>query len=93
MKYCKRLYELRIDNDLTQKEVAEILNTTKQNYSNYERGTRKLTIDDLETLCRYYKVSADYIIGLTDEQEPNWHKKTKNINIIQNNKINKINID
>ena len=76
MQYCKRLYDLRTDNDLTQKEVAKILNTSKQVYSNYERGTRKLSIEDLIKLADFYKVSTDYILGRTDNPEMNT-KSTK----------------
>lgn len=90
MKYCKRIYELKTDNDLTQQEVAKILKTTKQNYSYYETGKRKLSIEDLEKLCRYYNVSADYIIGLTDEKKANW--QTKN-NITITGGKNKLNFE
>lgn len=67
MNYTKRLYDLRTDNDLTQEDVARILNTTKQNYGRYENGKRKLSIDDLITLSKFYKVSTDYILCLQDE--------------------------
>ncbi|MCH5190413.1 MAG: helix-turn-helix transcriptional regulator [Oscillospiraceae bacterium] len=66
MYYTKRIYDLRIDHDLTQEDVAKILKTTKQNYGMYENGKRKLSIDDLITLSKFYKVSTDYILGLTD---------------------------
>ena len=67
MNYTKRLYDLRTDNDLTQEDVARILNTTKQNYGMYENGKRKLNIQDLITLSEFYKVSTDYILGLKDK--------------------------
>ena len=67
MNYTKRLYDLRTDNDLTQEDVACVLNTTKQNYGRYENGKRKLNIEDLITLSRFYKVSTDYILGLEDK--------------------------
>ncbi len=67
MNYTKRLYDLRTDNDLTQEDVARILNTTKQNYGRYENGKRKLNIEDLITLSKFYKVSTDYILCLKDE--------------------------
>lgn len=66
MKYTKRLYDLRIDNDLRQEDIANVLNTTKQNYGRYENGKRKLNIEDLIKLSQYYKVSTDYILGLED---------------------------
>ncbi|MBQ8765575.1 MAG: helix-turn-helix transcriptional regulator [Clostridia bacterium] len=67
MNYTKRLYDLRIDNDLTQEEVARVLNTTKQNYGRYENGKRKLNIDDLIALSKFYNVSTDYILCLKDQ--------------------------
>ncbi len=67
MNYTKRLYDLRTDNDLTQEDVARALNTTKQNYGRYENGKRKLNIDDLIALSKFYKVSTDYILCLKDE--------------------------
>lgn len=67
MKYIKKLYDLRTDNDLTQEDVAQILKTSKQNYGRYENGKRKLNIEDLITLSKFYKVSTDYILGLEDK--------------------------
>lgn len=67
MKQCyERLRDLREDNDLKQKEVAEILNTTQQVYSRYENGLNEIPIHHLITLAKFYKVSTDYILGLTD---------------------------
>lgn len=64
MKYYQRLKELREDRDLTQKDIAEMLYVKQSAISSYELGLRALPIDDLVTLCNYYKVSADYILGL-----------------------------
>ncbi len=67
MKQCyERLKDLREDNDLKQKEVANILNTTQQVYSRYENGLNEIPIHHLITLSNFYKVSTDYILGLTD---------------------------
>lgn len=66
MIYAQRIRALREDNDKTQKDIAEILGTTQQYYGQYEIGKRALHIDHLITLCRYYNVSADYILGLSD---------------------------
>ena len=70
MNYSQRLRALREDNDKTQKDIAEILNTTQQYYGQYELGKRSLHIDHLITLCQYYNVSADYILGFKDEPFP-----------------------
>jgi transcriptional regulator with XRE-family HTH domain len=63
-KYNEILRDLREDRDLKQKDVAEILEMKQQQYSNYERGLRELPLSHLKTLCAFYNVSADYILGL-----------------------------
>ncbi len=65
--YIDRIRELREDNDRTQEEVAHLLGTTQQVYSRYENGTNELPIRHLITLCRYYSVSADYVLCLSDK--------------------------
>ena len=59
--------DLREDRDKTQREIADILGTSQTMYARYERGANELPIHHLLTLCRYYRVSADYLLGLTDE--------------------------
>ena len=66
MSNYKRIRDLREDNDKTQKEIAEVLNITRPQYQLYESGKRDLPIDLLKELCRFYNVSADYILELTD---------------------------
>jgi len=61
-----RIRDLREDSDLTQKQVAEYLNIRQNTYSQYETGHRQLSIDVLIKLARFYNVSTDYILGLTD---------------------------
>ncbi len=56
--------DLREDADLTQTQIAEILGTSQTMYARYERGASELPIRHLVTLCRYYGVSADYVLGL-----------------------------
>ena len=68
--YYERLRELREDRDLKQSDVANILNTTQQVYSRYENGINQIPIHHLVSLCKFYKVSADYILGLTDNPIP-----------------------
>ncbi|MBQ8209254.1 MAG: helix-turn-helix transcriptional regulator [Clostridia bacterium] len=67
MEYTKRLYDLRIDNDLKQEDIAKILQITPQAYGMYENKKRGLPIESLITLCKFYNVSADYILGLSDD--------------------------
>ena len=66
MEYFNRLKELRIDNDLYQKDIAKELNIDQQYYSQYENGKNELPLRHLKTLCIFYGVSADYILGLPD---------------------------
>lgn len=66
----QRLKEIREDRDLTQKEICKVLNISQVVYSRYETGIRLIPIDKLVKLAEYYKVSIDYILGLTDEITP-----------------------
>ena len=68
--YRERLRNLREDRDLTQAELGKLLNKSQQGYNHIEAGRAELKIDDLIKLCRYYNLSADYIIGLTDQMKP-----------------------
>lgn len=68
MNYRTRMRNLREDNDLTQKDVAKIINKSQQGYSHIEDGRAELKIDDLIRLCKFYNVSSDYFIGLSDKQ-------------------------
>ena len=65
-KYIKRMRDLREDHDKTQQEIADILGTSQTMYARYERGANELPIHHLLVLCEYYKVSADYMLGLKD---------------------------
>lgn len=67
MDYRERIKNLREDNDYTQSYIGELLKKSQQGYNHIEMGRAELKIDDLVVLCRLYDVSADYIIGLTDE--------------------------
>lgn len=70
MNYRTRLRDVREDRDLTQAEVGRILQKSQQGYNHIETGRAELKIDDLAKLCRFYNISADYFIGLTDEIRP-----------------------
>lgn len=63
-----RLKDLREDNDLLQRDVAEYLNIRQNTYSQYENGQRQLPIDVLIKLSEFYKVSTDYLLGLTSKK-------------------------
>ena len=66
----QRLEDLRIDHDLTQTQVSEILNCQREVYRRYEKGTRQIPVDCLITLAKYYRCSTDYILGLTKHRKP-----------------------
>ena len=67
MKYIKRIRDLREDNDKTQQQIAQELGISQTMYARYERGANEMPIRHLIVLCKYYGVSADYILGLKDK--------------------------
>lgn len=67
MKYIKRMRDLREDADKTQAEIAAVLHTSQTMYARYERGANELPIHHLLTLCDYYGITADYLLGRTDK--------------------------
>lgn len=68
MDYICRMRNLREDNDKTQQQIADVLGTSQTMYARYERGANELPIHHLITLCNYYQVSADYMLGLSSEK-------------------------
>ena len=67
MNYRERIKSVREDRDLTQVQVGKILNKAQQGYNHIEAGRAELKIDDLIRLCKYYDLSADYLIGLINK--------------------------
>ena len=65
-----RLKDLREDSDMTQRAVAEYLHVKQNTYSQYENGHRQIPIEFLRRLAKFYGVSTDYILELTDERNP-----------------------
>ena len=63
MDYIKRIRDLREEHGKTQQEIADVLGTSQTMYARYERGANELPIHHLLTLCDFYGVSADYILG------------------------------
>lgn len=66
MNYAQNLKKLREIKGLNQKDIADILKIKQQQYSLIEREIRELHIDQLITLCKFYNISADYILGLNN---------------------------
>ena len=65
-----RLKDLREDNDIKQKDIAEYLHIKQNTYSQYETGARQIPIEVLIALASLYKTSTDYLLGITDCKEP-----------------------
>ena len=64
----KRIRDLREDNDYKQSDIAKILNTTQQQYSKIETGKSEITADKLIVLAKIYRVTTDYLLGLSDKK-------------------------
>ena len=67
MNYRERIKNIREDRDLTQAQIGKLLNKSQHGYNHIETGRAELKIDDLVALCKYYDLSADYLIGLTNK--------------------------
>lgn len=68
MDYIRIIRNLREDADMTQTQIAQILGTSQTMYARYERGASEMPIHHLVTLCHFYHVSADYILGLSERK-------------------------
>lgn len=64
----QRLKDLREDLDMTQADIAPILDTTREQYSRWERGAQEIPFHHVITLAKFYRVSIDYIAGLTNKK-------------------------
>ncbi len=68
--YLRRLKNLREDHDLKQKDIAEFLQITRQQYGLYETGKRDIPAEFIKLLAKFYNTSSDYILELTNKTEP-----------------------
>ena len=66
MDYRTRIRHVREDRDLTQAQIGNILQKSQQGYNHIEAGRAELKIEDLIRLCKFYDLSADYLIGISD---------------------------
>ena len=69
MFHYQRFKDRREDNDLSQADIAKLLDTTQQTYSLWERGDREMPLHHAITLAKFYKVSMDYITGLSNNKK------------------------
>lgn len=67
--YRRRIRNVREDRDYTQEQIGKLLHKSQQGYNHIEAGRAELKIEDLIILCRFYDLSADYLIELKDEPE------------------------
>ena len=70
MEFKDRLKAVRLNNKLTQKEVANYFQTSPQSYAQWEKGLRKPSAENLQKLADFFNVSTDYLLGKTDFPEP-----------------------
>ena len=66
MEIYQRMKDLREDRDLSQEDIAKVLQTTQEQVSKYETGRQMMGIDKYVKLAKYYNVSLDYLTGLID---------------------------
>lgn len=69
MDYLDKLIALRIDHDLSQKEIGKIIDKSQQGYDHVEKRRAKLAIEDFKKLCEFYNVSADDLLDLKSTDE------------------------
>ena len=65
----QRIQDLRIDADMSQRELSEILHISQRSYSHYETGSRNIPIEMLIRLANYYEISLDYLVGRRDNKK------------------------
>lgn len=65
-----RIRDLREDRDFSQAEIAKVIKTTQQQYSKIETGRADISGEKLKRLAEFYNVSADYILGISDDPRP-----------------------
>ena len=72
-----RIRDIREDNDLTQSDIAKVLNVVQRTYSSYENGARNIPVQIVVKLAIYYGVSVDYLLNLTNDPRPYLRKHTE----------------
>ena len=67
MQFNDKIRKIREDHDMTQKDLAALLNTTQRQYSRWETGQSSFPVEKLTEICRHFNVSADYVLGLQND--------------------------
>ena len=87
--FTKRLKDIREDNDLNQTELARRIKSTQKTISNWEKGYSEPNIEMIKELCKFFGVTSDYLLGLTDINTEKQKKIIKNqVNIGRDNNGN-----
>lgn len=73
----RRIRDLREDNDLKQRQLADHLGCSQKTYSDYETGKTHVPVEILAVLSKYYGTRVDYLIELTDERKPYPRQKSR----------------
>ena len=68
--FGQRLFEIRKQSGETQSDLAKIIDTKKSQISEMENGKKTTTAEKIALICEHYRISADYLLGLTDDPEP-----------------------
>ena len=68
--HFQRIEDLRVDHDLTQTDIAKILECNREVYRRYEKGLREIPVWALIRLAEYYNCSIDYLLGVSDIKRP-----------------------
>jgi len=76
-KMKNRIFDLRVDADLRQIDIATVIGITQRKYSYVETGTQQATDEILIKLANFYNTSVDYVLGLTDERKPYPRQRTE----------------
>lgn len=84
MMIAERLKDIRIENDLTQTQIAKILNTTQNSYNRWENNVELISLKKLTRVCNYFNTSMDYLVGITRNNIGNG-KHDFNYSIVGNN--------
>ena len=66
MDIVQNLRKIRTDRGHSQMDIAELLNTTQQQYSKYENGQNEIPVHHVITLCKFYGISSDWLLGLKE---------------------------
>lgn len=71
----KKFHDIRVDNDLSQKKMSELLNISEDTYGNYENGRSAMPIYVAVRFANYFNLNLDYLLNIADKKVLNCHKE------------------